>query len=229
MSRNLNQRAKTRWTRAAVLLGVLALLAGVIWWIGQRGSTPSHTRTKTSESLTVVLPPPPPPPPPKEPPPPREEPPPTEQAMVLQEPIAEEEPETPPVPEAPPGPDLGPGVPGGSGPATGNGGGGSGRIGAAGRANASRYGWYAAQIQRSIREALQKDPLTRSQLMNLRVRVWADAEGRVRRAVVSPPSGNPALDAHVKHQLLPGLKLSPPPPDMPMPIHLKISSIPPSR
>jgi membrane protein involved in colicin uptake len=149
--------------------------------------------------------------------------------MLLQEPVAEEEPETPPVPEAPPGPDLGPGVPGGNGPATGNGGGGNGRIGSSNRASASRYGWYAAQVQRSIREALLNDPRTRSQSMNLRVRVWADAQGRILRASLSPSSGNPSLDAHLKNQLLPGLKLSPPPPDMPMPIHLKISSSLPSR
>lgn len=227
MSGKVNKHARLRWRSTATVLGLLALLATLVWWVARQPASTHPARVDRPEPLTVILPPP--PPPPKEPPPPREEPKPAEPEMLLQEPVAEETPETPPVPEAPPGPDLGPGVTGGNGPATGNGGGGNGRIGSSGRSPASRYGWYAAQVQRSIRDALLNDTRTRSQTMNLRVRIWADPQGRILRAALSRSSGNPSLDAHLKQQLLPGLKLSAPPPDMPMPIHLNISSSLPSR
>jgi TonB family protein len=57
------------------------------------------------------------------------------------------------------------------------------------------------------------------------VRIWADADGLITRVELSKSSGNAALDDAVENQVLRHLQLSqPPPPDMPMPIVMKLTS-----
>ena len=128
-------------------------------------------------------------------------------------------------PEAPPSIDLGGGNPNGAGPGVGTGGGngkpgGSGRIG-----GGSKYGWYAAKVQTAIDDALRSNASTRSAVLSLQVRVWADAEGRITRATLVGTSGNPATDTAIKNQVLTGLQLpQAPPAGMPMPITLRITA-----
>ena len=146
--------------------------------------------------------------------------------MIEQEVVQDDEP--PPedaAPEPPSDVDLGAGSPGGSGPSIGGGGGGSGsRIGSR-RGSGSKFGWYAAKVQSSIREALGRNPSTRSATMSLQVRVWADSNGRIIKAQLVGTSGNPAIDQSIRNQVLTGLQLpQPPPADMPMPINLRITA-----
>ena len=146
--------------------------------------------------------------------------------MIEQEVVQDDEP--PPedaAPEPPSNVDLGAGSPGGSGPSIGGGGGGSGsRIGSR-RGSGSKFGWYAAKVQSSIREALGRNPSTRSATMSLQVRVWADSNGRIIKAQLVGTSGNPAIDQSIRNQVLTGLQLpQPPPADMPMPINLRITA-----
>ncbi|MES2659599.1 MAG: TonB C-terminal domain-containing protein [Verrucomicrobiota bacterium] len=206
-----------------VLLAV-ALIVGAIWFVS-RDSKSTRKTVKAEDTMIITLPPPPPPLPKVEPPPPKEEPPPEEEEeMIAQEPVPEDEPapdDSPPEPPA--GPDLGPGSAGGTGPSIGGGGGGNGnRIG--GRRSASKYGWYAAKVQTSIREAMGRHPSTRSATISLQVRIWADSNGRITRAQLVGTSGNPAVDQSIRSQVLAGLQLpQAPPADMPMPINLRIT------
>lgn len=148
--------------------------------------------------------------------------------MIAQEPVAEEE-EQPEEPSADPPPDLdlGPGSAGGTGPAIGGGGGGKGRLGGTGkRGSSSKFGWYAAKVQSTIREALARNSSTRTATFSsLTVKVWADSSGRITRAQLVGSSGNPAVDQAIRNSVLNGLQLPQgPPADMPMPINLRISA-----
>ena len=146
--------------------------------------------------------------------------------MIEQEPIAEDEPmPDDSAPEPPSEIDLGPGAAGGTGPAIGGGGGGGGnRIGSR-RGSGSKFGWYAAKVQSSIRDALSRNPVTRSATLSIQVRIWVDANGRVTRAQLVGSSGNPSVDQAIKNQVLNGLLLpQPPPPDLPMPINLRLTA-----
>jgi TonB family protein len=149
--------------------------------------------------------------------------------MVAQDPddISEEPPEDAP-PEAPPSEDLSTGI-AGNGPDMGLSGGkgnGGNRIGGTGKRNSgSKWGYYASKVQSTIADALRRNSATRNASLSIQVRVWADANGRITRAQLVGSSGNPAVDAAIKNQILTGLQLSQAPPaDMPMPINLRITA-----
>jgi periplasmic protein TonB len=209
-----------------VILVVALLVAGI--WAVSRGSSKSGAKPKVEETMTITLPPPPPPvtPPPPPPPPPAEQPP--EEDMLVQDAVEddEEQPEEPSA-EPPPDLDLGPGSAGGTGPAIGSGGNGNGRIGGTGnRASASKFGWYAAKVQSSIRDALARNASTRTATFSsLNVKIWADTTGRITRVQLVSSSGNSAVDQAIRSRILTGLQLPQgPPADLPMPINLRISA-----
>lgn len=147
--------------------------------------------------------------------------------MISQTPVAEDEqkPEETPAPAAPV---LGTNIEGTGGPdAFGlSGGGGSGggtRI--ARHSSGSRWGWYAASVQRSIGEALRRNDVTRTASFTLEVRIWADLTGRVSRAQLAGSTGDPRVDAAIRDDVLSGLRLAEAPPrDMPLPIVLRLSA-----
>ena len=205
---------------------VIVLIIGAIWYVS-KDSKSTRKKVAAIEPIDITLtppiaPPPPPPPPPKVEPLPEEE----EEEMLVQEPVEKEDEELPddPSPE-PPSEDLGGGVAGGAGPAIGPGGGG-GRIGGTGkRGSGSKYGWYAAKVQSSIRDALSRNPSTRSATMSLQIRIWPDSNGKIIRAQLVGSSGNSAVDQAIKNNILAGLQLpQAPPADMPTPIVLRISA-----
>ncbi|MEQ1853884.1 MAG: TonB C-terminal domain-containing protein, partial [Chthoniobacteraceae bacterium] len=115
------------------------------------------------------------------------------------------------------GPDTFGLAPVGSGP--GLGGLGSGRRG-------SKFGWYAAGVQTKIRDEMAKNRKTRTAKFNgLEVRIWVDANGRINRAELKNSTRDAAVDTALRSEVLTGLTLKePPPPDMPMPITLRISA-----
>lgn len=208
-----------------VVLVVLGVCAAV--WLAARNSGTSAPKVAIVEPMVVTLPPPAPPPPPP-PPPPQSEPPPEEQKeeMIEQEPVAEDEPPPGPAADEPPQDlDLGPGTPGGSGPSLGGPGGGNGIRGGTGRGSSSKFGWYAAKVQTSIREALARNSATRSAILSLQVKIWVDADGRITRSQLIGTSGDAAVDQAIRNKVFNGLLLPQGPPgDMPMPIHLRITA-----
>jgi hypothetical protein len=145
--------------------------------------------------------------------------------MVQQEVVPDDEPPPDaPAPEAPPaGIDSNTG---GKGPAIAGGGGGGNRIGGSGRkGGGSKWGYYAAKVQSTIKDALGRNASTQKATFAMQVRVWADSTGRITKAVLVGTSGNPAVDQAIRNQVLVGLQLpEPPPAGMPMPITLRISA-----
>jgi outer membrane biosynthesis protein TonB len=199
----------------------VALVAGVIF-LGQslaKGSAAPHKMPEVTmvKILTAPPPPPPPPPPPKM----------VEEKMVEQMPVDSNESkpdDSPPAPSA----DLGTSITGAGGPdafgLSGNRGGGS--VGVGGnRGSGSRYGWYAAQVQSTIADALRKNPRTREANFRIEVRVWPDLTGRITRATLAGTSGDPAVDAAIKADVLTGLQLKEPPPaGLPLPIVMRLTA-----
>ena len=61
--------------------------------------------------------------------------------------------------------------------------------------------------------------------MNVQVRVWADATGRITRVSLADSTGDPALDNTLKNELLADMTLDEPPPaGMPMPIVMRFNA-----
>ncbi|MEO8350649.1 MAG: TonB C-terminal domain-containing protein [Chthoniobacteraceae bacterium] len=207
----------------SAVLGVL-VLGGII--IGAKKLGHQEEGPRRSQNVTMVnLPPPPPPPPPKiEPPPPPQTP--QEQKMIEQAPI--DEPEDKPQDDPPPAPDLSTGLQGDGPPdgfgLSGRGGAGSG-FGGSGRRGGSKWGWYAGQVQSKIQEAMRNNRRTRNANLRIEVRIWAEQTGRINRAQLSGSTGDPAIDAALRNEVLSGLQLQEPPPKgMPMPIVLRITA-----
>jgi outer membrane biosynthesis protein TonB len=93
------------------------------------------------------------------------------------------------------------------------------------RASASRFGWYAGQVQSKISQALRDNRKTRAAELSIRARIWSDSSGRITRAQLTGSTGDPTLDTVIRGEVLTGLQLREPPPEgMPMPIVLRITS-----
>jgi outer membrane biosynthesis protein TonB len=131
--------------------------------------------------------------------------------------------------DAPPdsGPDPTPGPPDlglGNGPGSGGLAQGKGRGGGGGGGN-SRFGWYASIVQSQMEAALQANEKTRYASMQAVIRVWLDGTGKVSRVQLSPSTGDGALDATIRDQVIGGMRMREPPPrDMPMPIITRITA-----
>ena len=221
-----------RW--GIVLTLALLTLAGVFLPSPFSKGAPTAKRP-SMDVVRVSLPPPPPPPP--SPPPPRQEPPPetkVEEKMIEQEAVEEDEPkpeQTPPD-EPPAAPDLSTGIAGngppdgfGLGGPGGGGRGGNGLGGSGRRGGGSKFGWYAAQVQTRIADALRNNARTSRASARLEVRIWPDDTGRITRARLARSTGDAALDRVIESEVLTGLRLSEPPPaDMPRPIVLRITA-----
>jgi periplasmic protein TonB len=179
------------------------------------------------ERMVMIQPLPPAPPPPPPPPPPKVEPPKLEEKMIEQAPV-EETPEPDPKPSDEP-PPLGTGIKG-DGPPDGFGlssKGGSGGLGGngLGRARGGPFDGFARAASSRVRGAISSHRKTRSATIpGSELRVWVDSTGRVTRAKLSPSSGDPATDAAIQSEVLPGVQLDAPPPGMPMPIVMRLSA-----
>jgi periplasmic protein TonB len=215
----------------AKIVGLVAILlcgAAAFWFMNKPKEKP-RPKAATMVNITPVMPPPPPPPPP--PPKPEEPEPEPEQEMEEEQAF---EPEV--ASEAPPEPqDAAPEPIGtsitGDGPADGfglsnktGGGGMGGRIGGIG-GGGSKYGGYAAKVQSAVANAMRQNSTTRSAVMTVDVKIWADQLGRVTRAQLGRSTGNPDLDRAIREDVLGNLRLpEPPPAEMPMPINLRLTA-----
>ncbi|MFZ3375433.1 MAG: energy transducer TonB, partial [Chthoniobacterales bacterium] len=66
---------------------------------------------------------------------------------------------------------------------------------------------------------------TRSASLNVNVRVWPDATGRINRAQLAGSTGDSTLDSALRDEVLTGLQLQEPPPEgMPAPITLRLTA-----
>jgi hypothetical protein len=216
-----------RYRALIVVCGIVVLAAGVVLAataLSRRNqSTISH-----DDTVMLQLPPPTPPPTPTPQPTPQPQPTPDEaqqRQMIEQQPVQEEKKSEAPKekPLDAPAP-LGTGITGpGGGPDLGlgsglGGGGGYGEGGGGG----SKYGWYASEVQDRIADAVRNDPRMRHGAMNVIVRIWPDATGRIKKATVSN-GGNTTLGSTVQDSILTGLQLpEPPPADMPLPIVMRL-------
>ena len=210
--------------RHKVVLSVVAVtvIAAGVYTLQGKFSKPGSSKGQSSQIVSVRLPPmPTPPPPPPTPPPPQEVK--VEEKMMQQDKVddKEEKPDDKP-PEASPlttnnvgtGPDP-------FGLAKGNG---SGNYFNSGSQQHSKFGWYAAQVQSTIGDALHKNPRTTNASFGAQVRIWSDITGRITRAKISPSTGDPAVDEAI-NQSLTGLQLKEAPPaGMPMPIVMRVSA-----
>jgi len=210
--------------RHKVVLSVVAVavISVGVFTLQSKFSKPGSSQSKAQTIVSVRLPPmPTPPPPAPTPPPPQEVK--QEEKMVMQEKVddKEEKPDDKP-PEAAPlttnnvgtGPDA-------FGLTHGNG---SGNYFNSGSGSHSKFGWYAAQVQATIGDALRKNANTRSANFNAKVRIWSDITGRVTRAKLSDSTSDPKVDEAI-NQALTGIQLKEAPPaGMPMPIVMRLSA-----
>ena len=81
----------------------------------------------------------------------------------------------------------------------------------------------------TIEAALRANEKTRHAVMRIQVRLWSDAMGRVTRVQLMSSTGDAALDAALRDDVLGHLTLrEPPPKDMPMPMVLSVTERRPS-
>jgi TonB family protein len=196
-----------------VVLIVLGLILGQI-------ATGNHAPVSKMPEVVMVkplLPPTPPPPPPKVEPPKE-----VVQKMIEQAPM--DKPEDKPDDPKDVAPALttsltGPGSDG-FGVAAGH----TGTGGTGGQTRGSQFGWYAGEVQRTIQEALSHNPVASHAQFVQKVRVWADASGRLIRMKIAGSTGDPSVDRAIEETLT-GLQLpEPPPSDMPMPIVMRLTA-----
>jgi outer membrane biosynthesis protein TonB len=222
-----SRRPLIRYGAALVILA--GVFVGGYRWLFSGDDLPPPVRLHEITIINVPQPPPPSPPPPPE------------QKMIEQPKMAEQEfkeeksiekPQDEPIKDAksndPPGPlsldaqPTGPGdlfnlggKPGGS-PFGGGGGG-------------SRWGWYASIVQAQIESALRANEKTRRAVMQVQIRLWADATGRVNRVQLVSSTGDAELDQIIRNEVLGSLTLREPPPrDMPMPMVTRVTARRPS-
>lgn len=199
---------------------VVAVGVGITWLIYSSMHAEPVKQKKQVQQITLVKPPPPPPPPPKQ-----ERPPPPEVKEEVNVSEPEQIEEMPDVADAPPAGDLlGLDAEGGAG-ADGFGliarKGGRGLLSGAGDPNVV----YATQLQRMIEEALAEDEKTRSRNYSIIAKVWIGFDGSVTRAELASSTGKDDIDDSLLQliQQLPALAEAPPP-NMPQPIRMRISS-----
>jgi len=200
-------------------IGGVILVAVIIFAGRQLFSGHSSAQRKNQEIVMIKLPPTPPPPPPVQKPP---EPVMKKDEMVMQDKVDKDEQKPDEQPKAAP---ITTGIKGNGPDSFGlSGGNGNGMIGG-GKHNGGKWGWYAAQVQTRIEDAMRSNAKTRSAKLSIVVRIWVDPNtGRVTRAEVSSGVADPALESAITNEVLNGLQLQEPPPDkMPMPINLRLT------
>jgi len=210
--------------RHKVVLSVVAVsvIAVGVFTLQSKFSKPGSSQSKSQTIVSVRLPPmptPPPPPAPTPPPPEIKQ----EEKMVMQEKVddKEEKPDDKPPDAAPVTTSIVGNGPDPFGLKAGNG---SGNYFNSGSGSHSKFGWYAAQVQATIGDALRKNPNTRTANFGIKVRIWSDITGRVTRAKLMDATSDPKVDEAI-NQALTGIQLKEAPPTgMPMPIVMRISA-----
>ncbi len=209
--------------KAISALAGAAVLGGIVFGAsrlsGGKSTGPKRPVAEAPMPMIKIDPTPPPPPPP--PPPPQDIP--QDQKVVEEVPMdtPQEKPDDTPPPPAAPATSLV-----GNGPPTGL------SAGAGGRGNAARVNtadmqkrkrdWYAGQMARRIDEAVRRSSKLSKSAMNVEVRVWPDATGRITKAALSSSTGDQGIDSALT-EVLTGVQMpEPPPAGMPAYVKLKL-------
>ena len=205
------------------LAGVAVIVAVI--FVGQslfsKKAAPPHKAPEVTMVKIVSAPPPPPPPPP----PPQKM---LEEKMIEQAPVDDSE-SKPEQSAAPAVADVGTSIKGeGGSDAFGlSGSRKGGTLGGSGaaRSAASRWGWYAGEVQSVVGDALRRHPRTRDANFRIEVRIWPDLTGRVTRAQLVRSTGDAAIDEAIRTEVLAGLQLKEAPPaGMPVPIVMRLTA-----
>jgi periplasmic protein TonB len=229
---NWDDEEETLWQRHRWLLPsiVVTVGGGVAFAFTQVKTNDAPAPSRAPERMIMIAPPPPPPKPLPPPPPKPSEPKQEEQKEQMIEQEKVEEKEEKPAPQDDPPPALGTGIKGdGAADGFGLGTRGNGMIGGngngSGRKKGSAFGWYAAQIQTSIADAVRRNGKTKFASGSRDVRVWVDSTGRITRATISGGGGESDVNVALNNEVLTGLQFrDAPPANMPMPIVLRISA-----
>ena len=100
-----------------------------------------------------------------------------------------------------------------------------GGFGGKGGGHGSKFGYYAGQVQSRVVEVLRSHKKTRSAVMDVQVRIWADNTGRITKVSLSKSTGDAALDAAIRDEVFADITLKDPPPEgMPMPIVMRFNA-----
>jgi protein TonB len=193
----------------------LLLIAGFVWFVVTMMASKSNKPQRQIQMVQIIRPPP--PPPDQPPPPPPEKP---------QEALPKDIPEPAPKDEEPPSSQpLGIDAEGGAGgDAFGLAArrGGSDLVGGNGTA---AFAWYTNRLKDAVVEKLTADSHIDSRKFSISVRVWIEADGRIKQVKLVTTTGNHDLDQRIATALSSLTRMSDAPPlEMPQPISLKIVS-----
>jgi protein TonB len=214
---------KKSWLRYIPLfIGVMVVGAvgvGLVLFV-QSMMQPAPAQKKMIRTVTLVQPPPPPPPPKVEKPPEPE----IEEEVEIDEPEVMDEMPEDIADDTPVGEDLAldaEGVAGGDVFGLLAKKGGRDLIGSGGGLHA----WYANTIQSDILDYLSENTEIRKRQYTVKVKLWVDKAGRIRRSKMLGSTGDRELDKQLKAALDEMKRFSEAPPeDLPQPIYLKVTS-----
>jgi protein TonB len=207
-----------RWLKYAPALGavvlVLLLVIGMVWVIRGFMATTDQKPARMVQNITVIRPP---------PPPPEETPPPPPPEKIEQQ-IPQNEPEPTPDNQPAPSQQLGldaDGAAGDDGFGLAARKGGSDLVGTGGAA----FAWFTSKLKDEVTDRLAADAKLRAKKFNIGVRVWIEADGRIKEVRLTSGTGSRELDGAITTALSALGRLSQGPPiEMPQPISLQIVS-----
>jgi len=206
-------RRSSKLPMVATAVAGAGLIAAVVWMIhGFMGSKVQKPERQV-QNITVIRPPP--PPPEETPPPPPEK---------VDEPIPQNEPDPTPDNTPTPSEQLGLDAEGGAGSDAFGfvaRSGGSDFVGTTGAA----FAWYTGKLKDEVTDRLANDPKLRARKFKIGVRVWIEADGRIKEFRLTTSSGSGDVDGAISAALASISRLSESPPlEMPQPITLQIVS-----
>jgi protein TonB len=214
MTAKRKQRRAIRIFAGSVI--ALVLIVGFVSFVHRMLLAKSSKPGRQVQIVQIIRPPP--PPPPDQPPPP-----PPEKA---EQPLPKDQPEPTPkddeqAPPAPLGLDAD-GSAGGDAFGLAARKGGSDLLGGNGT---SAFAWYTNRLKDAVMERLSADSRIGSKKFSVSVRVWIDADGRIKEVKLASTTGNRELDQRIEAALNSLARLSDAPPlEMPQPVNLKIVS-----
>jgi periplasmic protein TonB len=215
MAREHNYEEPGFLQRYGFVIGIGAVVAAIAaLTLGHKSHSEMPREIRAQEVVMVrPIPQPPTPPPPE---PPKE----IVEKMIEQTPM--DKPEEKPDDAPKEAPAITTNVTGSGSDGFGLGGGGGGGSSGGGGGVRSRFGWYAGKVQTAVQDALSRNQTLAQAEFTNRIKVWADATGRVIRIKLELSTGNAAIDQAI-NEALDGLQLKEAPPnDMPMPILMRI-------
>jgi protein TonB len=191
---------------------VFVSTGGGAWFIYNLVSKLNKKPPHIVENITLIRP----PPPPEElPPPPPEK---------LDQPLPQDQPDPTPDNAPTPSPQLGldtEGTAGGDSFGLAARKGGGDLVGAGGAV----FAWYTGKLKAEVSDRLSSDAKLRGKKYSVGVRIWIEADGRIKEARITSGSGNHDLDNTITADLVALGRLSESPPlEMPQPITLQIVS-----